>query len=436
MAKVKTLIGDVRGPAGPQGPQGPQGEQGIQGEQGPQGKTGPQGEQGIQGETGPAGPQGDTGDQGPKGDKGDTGETGPQGETGSAGKDGVSVTHSWNGTTLTVTSASGTSSTNLKGDKGDTGEQGEQGPKGDTGETGPQGIQGEQGPKGDTGPQGEQGPQGEKGDTGATGSTGADGKSAYQYAQDGGYTGTEEEFANKLGSDPVIGWDDLKDRPFGDSFVEIVSEQEVTAVEIDGGFVIDLDPTVFPTADTYLAVMFDGVKYECAYLWSSTFLTFVAGNLSYIEQGANTGEPFVIMVYPTYGVAQIIVLDDETHNLGISEMVTTPIAERYLPNIPSSKLPNIPLSKLPSMTFLYADSENYLYADIDTSDTSKRITREQLYDIVMTPAPFYLYGTNGFSYNPPTHIYTGYNGFLHSSVNYGHVTFNGTDYYTAEYTAE
>ena len=39
------------------------------------------------------------------------------------------------------------------------------------------------------------GVQGPKGDTGATG---ADGKSAYQYAQDGGYTGTETEFAEKL----------------------------------------------------------------------------------------------------------------------------------------------------------------------------------------------------------------------------------------------
>lgn len=38
---------------------------------------------------------------------------------GKSGKDGVSCTHSWNGTTLTVTSASGTSSANLKGDKGD-----------------------------------------------------------------------------------------------------------------------------------------------------------------------------------------------------------------------------------------------------------------------------------------------------------------------------
>lgn len=43
---------------------------------------------------------------------------------GKDGQDGVSVTHSWNGTVLTVTSASGTSSADLKGDKGDTGADG------------------------------------------------------------------------------------------------------------------------------------------------------------------------------------------------------------------------------------------------------------------------------------------------------------------------
>ena len=35
------------------------------------------------------------------------------------GKDGISATHSWNGTVLTITSASGTSSADLKGEKGD-----------------------------------------------------------------------------------------------------------------------------------------------------------------------------------------------------------------------------------------------------------------------------------------------------------------------------
>lgn len=49
------------------------------------------------------------------------------GTDGSNGQDGASVTHAWNGTTLTVTSASGTSSADLKGEKGDTGEAGSAG---------------------------------------------------------------------------------------------------------------------------------------------------------------------------------------------------------------------------------------------------------------------------------------------------------------------
>ncbi len=44
---------------------------------------------------------------------------GKDGTNGTNGKDGISCTHSWNGTTLTVTSSSGTSSADLKGEKGD-----------------------------------------------------------------------------------------------------------------------------------------------------------------------------------------------------------------------------------------------------------------------------------------------------------------------------
>ena len=56
------------------------------------------------------------------------------------GADGVSVTHIWNGTTLTVISASGTSSANLKGDKGDQGDKGADGEKGEKGDTGANGY--------------------------------------------------------------------------------------------------------------------------------------------------------------------------------------------------------------------------------------------------------------------------------------------------------
>ena len=86
------------------------------------------------------------------------------------------------------------------------GEQGPAGPKGDTGGTGPQGPRGEIGPQGPEGPQGIKGDKGDtgaQGEKGATGATGADGKSAYSYAVDGGYTGTEAEFAAKLAAEKL-----------------------------------------------------------------------------------------------------------------------------------------------------------------------------------------------------------------------------------------
>ena len=55
--------------------------------------------------------------------------------------------------------------------------------------------------RGDKGDKGDKGETGAKGDTGATG---AAGKSAYSYAQDGGYTGMEAEFAAKLAKEKFV----------------------------------------------------------------------------------------------------------------------------------------------------------------------------------------------------------------------------------------
>jgi hypothetical protein len=52
---------------------------------------------------------------------------GKDGLNGVDGKDGISATHEWNGTTLTITSASGTSSADLKGADGKPGENGQDG---------------------------------------------------------------------------------------------------------------------------------------------------------------------------------------------------------------------------------------------------------------------------------------------------------------------
>ena len=102
--------------------------------------------------------------------------------SGSQGKDGVGIASveqtttstqdgGYNVVTITLTDGTASSFRVRNGTKG---------PKGDTGP---------QGPKGDTGATGAQGPEGPQGNPG---------KSAYAYAQDGGYTGTEAEFAARL----------------------------------------------------------------------------------------------------------------------------------------------------------------------------------------------------------------------------------------------
>ena len=65
-----------------------------------------------------------------------------------------------------------------------------------------QGPEGPAGPKGDKGDTGAQGPVGPAGANGAQGAPGADGKTAYQYAVEGGYTGTEAQFQALLNDIP------------------------------------------------------------------------------------------------------------------------------------------------------------------------------------------------------------------------------------------
>lgn len=65
MAKIKTLIGNVKGTKGDKGDTGSQGPQGVKGDTGAQGPKGDTGSQGVQG---PRGPQGEKGDKGDKGD--------------------------------------------------------------------------------------------------------------------------------------------------------------------------------------------------------------------------------------------------------------------------------------------------------------------------------------------------------------------------------
>ena len=133
-----------------------QGVEYYKGDPGPKGDTGPRGEKGepfrfedftpeqleslkVKGDTGPAGEPGEKGEKGDaftyadfteeqlealKGQDGYTPQKGIDyfdGSNGRDGKDGVSVSHTWNGTSLSITSASGTSEMDLRGPAGQDG---------------------------------------------------------------------------------------------------------------------------------------------------------------------------------------------------------------------------------------------------------------------------------------------------------------------------
>ena len=132
----------------------------------------------------------------------------------SNGKDGVSptvsITDISGGHEITITDTTGTRTFKVmngvdgpmgpQGLQGIQGLQGERGPAGETGPRGETGLTGERGPQGEPGLQGERGLQGETGETGPAGKDGVNGKSAYEYAQEGGYTGTETDFKQTLAS--------------------------------------------------------------------------------------------------------------------------------------------------------------------------------------------------------------------------------------------
>ena len=157
---------------------GPQGIQGVPGRDGRDGKDGKQGAQGIQG------PQGNPGRDGIDGVDGKDGAQGPEGPQGPDGKSAYqcAVDLGFEGTEQDWLDS-------LVGPQGIQGVPGRDGRDGVDGAPGRDGIDGQNGL------------DGRDGRDGKDGLDGAPGKSAYEYAIDGGYTGTEEEFTQKLAAE-------------------------------------------------------------------------------------------------------------------------------------------------------------------------------------------------------------------------------------------
>ena len=215
------------------------------------------------------------------------------------------------------------------------------------------------------------GDKGDKGDNGIDGKDGADGhtpvknidyfdgvngKSAYQIAVDNGFIGTEAEWLASLrGADGKDGmqpdWnqndetqvDYVKNRPFYTGLVEIVLVEESTLSFVnDGGFYMTEFPSTFEATvgETY-KVYWDGTAYECTCRYFNGRLHI--GNLSFINDGSDTGEPF-LMIHNGSGIVCGTPDTSASHTFSINGFTqeVVKIDEKYLPTIPTDKLPTIP----------------------------------------------------------------------------------------------
>ena len=229
---------------------------------------------------------------------------------------------------------------NIKGAKGDKGDKGDRGQQGDKGDQGIQGIQGEPGQKGDKGDKGDTGPQGipgEKGDTGATG------KTAYAYAQDGGYTGTEEEFAAKLASEAVSApadWNAAEGEPGHVLNRTHYTERVITdivptkVIQLRDGLYTEAGLWEFVVGESYV-VTFQGEQYECV-AFESTFMgmqTVSVGNEALYGGSNNTGEPFAAARIPDMEASGVIA-PVEICTIGIAGVkdVVHPLDDKYINN--------------------------------------------------------------------------------------------------------
>lgn len=271
------------------GPQGPQGVQGVKGETGEQG---PQGPQGIQGETGPQG------EQGPQGIQGEQGPQGPKGDTGDAGKDftikgyyatlaalELAVTAPAEGAAYGVGSAAPydiyvwDAVANNWVNNGTI-----QGPAGPQGEQGPQGPQGEQGPQGVQGIQGETGAKGDKGDTGT---------SAYEYAQTGGYAGTEANFNASLALADYLQF--LTGYNTATSLASLATTKRSVVVTLSAASTLSLTGTLAQGREMHIKVYNSG----------ATDITITLPNTSPFESKDKEGAAITSITLPASGNLEI-----------------------------------------------------------------------------------------------------------------------------------
>lgn len=218
---------------------------------------------------------------------------------------------------------------------------------------------------------------------------GEDGKSAYEYAQDGGYTGTEEEFSEKLaqpippdlteevnqlfedkvgvtaqtfteeqktqarkniGIDSlVVRWNDLTGKPFTDASEVLFPETENDSMDMMGyyGWFLPAPYLSLTVGDEYI-VRFDGVDYECVVKKENNDVGLGNFSLAYnYDTGysyPDTGEPFFVELFT------VRTKEPGTYTFGISKKKGEVIDEECIPDT-IARVNDIAWDNLPDRPF-------------------------------------------------------------------------------------
>ena len=214
-----------------------------------------------------------------------------------------------------------------------------------------------------------------------------DGKDAYEYAQAGGYTGTEEEFAAKMAqvipAQIQADWeqndetasDYVKNKPFGDAESEIVVLEETTVETsdtttactglVDGAF----QQYNYSEMSCDSTVIFDNTKYDMQLSQEKVLGIGYLGNIS-LHPGvgsmyADDGNPFLLINTITYdGTPTLYVKEAGTHTIKVTKSVTevVQIESKYIPQINYESLGNLPFGGV------FAD--HCIYSAVNNTDTS------------------------------------------------------------------
>ena len=186
---------------------------------------------------------------------------------------------------------------------------------------------------------------------GGSGSGGSDGKSAYDYAKDAGYTGTEEEFAQKLAEDIVVSdpdWEAASDEPgyirnrthYSDyQAIRTYYPRDVVLDEYGMG-IFDCRGSLQTAVPGELrSITVDGVRYISTVQEINGFPVF--GNHSFFG-GDDNGQPIGAMINPEdTRQYYLFAFNDGWQSRTISveiaylQEIVHQIPEKYVPSVPN-----------------------------------------------------------------------------------------------------